>query len=315
VNVSGNTVYAECPTHDPDGLETIAIDAINGKVVHKYVLGEYGGLEIDNGLWYSNFRYGGCTSPCESYAQSVYRTDADSGEVTFTLKDWVIADDGLGYVWARPADSSTATALKIDPVTTATSQIPWTYGDLTVACGSLWGFSYHLDPIDSPKSTTITRVDPDTGVALATFTENGRVVLDSVQGPDACWAEDYFKTADANTVSPGPEPTPPDTYQFVRIGLSGVEARSKMFAGDTGFGDNIVQLDGTFWRNYPGLDTCRYANEVQRLDPATWQVVGPVWCTGGLATVFTAADHVWELDYDAGLGLAELDIPLGPLTP
>lgn len=183
--------------------------------------------------------------------------------------------------------------MKVNPANGQTSQIPWSYSQVEVACGALWGLN-----TDSTGATTIARVDPATGDVLATFTEDG-TVQDLAQTSTACWGIESVT----------------GEMRFVQIGLSGVESASPTFAVENG---GLFILDGTFWIAWQ--DTYGSWYRLQRVDPASWQRVGTVWALGfyrhsesdQLESMFVANGAVWAETDSEIMRLWKIDIPLEP---
>jgi hypothetical protein len=271
VVVSGDTIYAACDNpaattgaspNPAAGLSLIrTFNATTGKTVGTYSVpvldeGVYH-LEVDNGLWYSTGPF--CPMGCPVFTPHVRRMDLTSHKVTLDLAGWEVASDGLGYVWAQKHDQVGPALLKIDPATGNTSQIPWKYQRVEVACGALWG----LDNSKEWLSTTVARVDPATGNVLASFTDAG-YIRDLQQTADGCWAREDLKQ---------PAGSSNNSARFVKIGSSGIAAGSPAFS--VSWGDNLSILDGTFWIFTPPSDS--EWTYLQRIDPASWQRVGTVW--------------------------------------
>jgi hypothetical protein len=297
--VSGNTIYAICASNPLTAIR--AIDATTGRTIATYEITDPPGqiaaaLAVDSGLWYSTGRAGACVEgSCPTLISRVTRLDLASRQVTFSLDGYLLAGDGLGYVWASPYSTS-QTLMKIDPVTLKTSTIPWHYGAVEIACGSLWGLNLSGTWPD-PQSTTITRVDPATGSVLATFTEPG-VVSGLQQTPAGCWAVDYLGA------KAGPDGGQTHSHRYLNVGSSSIESRSPVFAGSAG-NSSLTILDGTFWINW----TEGEFNLLQRLDPASWQRVGPAWVLPEYwCSVIAAGGAIWV---QRDLTLERLDIPLG----
>jgi hypothetical protein len=296
--VSGNTIYAICASNPLTAIR--AIDATTGHTIATYQITDppdqiADALAVDFGLWYSTGRVGACVQgSCPALTRRVTRLDLASGHVTFSLDGYLLAGDGLGYVWASP-DSTSQTLMKIDPVTLKTSTIPWHYGAVEIACGSLWGLN--LSGRADPQSTTITRVDPATGNVLATFTEPGEVSR-LRQAPDGCWTVDYLGA------QAGPAGGQTYSHRYLKVGSSSIESRSPVFSGS---GSQLTILDGAFWINW----TEGESSLLQRLDPALWQRVGPAWVLPENSyPVIAAGGAIWA---QTDTYLDRLEIPLGAL--
>ena len=272
IAVSGNTIYAGCDndapvsTASPAPARSLSVlrsfDAGTGRTIATYDIPvpdeSIYDLVVDNGLWYSTGPF--CFMSCPPSTPHVYRMDPDSHKVTFKLTGWEVTADGLGAVWAERRDQAGPTLMRIDPITFRTTEIPWSAQRVEIGCGALWGFSNSSDYF----STTIARVDPNTGKVLAIYAEPGHV-YDLKQTSDGCWASEELAASAGSKGNPA---------RFVKIGPSGIEATSPVFDLLWGaFGLRI--LDGTFWVMSPFQSsewTC-----LQRLDPSSWQLVGTNW--------------------------------------
>jgi hypothetical protein len=312
--VSGTIIYSGCENNTGSGGLTVvrAFDATNGKALATYKLPTlqaategFSSIAIANGLWYSTHVAGVCFVPnCPAYTSYVRRLDLSSKQVTFDLSGWYLEGFGLGYVWAARPGFGGSTLLKIDPVTLNTSEIPWhfaddaqAYGWLHVVCGALWW----------ENADGVTKVDPATGAVLATFPH----VTGLEDTPDECWG--------VQTLSDG--------SRFVKIGESEIVASSLPFnlaKPDTysAPADQLLVRGTTFWRLSSAYGTWAY---LQRIDPATWQPVGPRWALlfpswgnnysppAPVTGIFVAGGGIWvqissEFNY-----LIRVDIPLTPL--
>jgi hypothetical protein len=158
-------------------------------------------------------------------------------------------------------------------------------------------------------------VDPANGNVLGSFTEPGTVRYLQQIGSE-CWAVTF-------TGSGGPTGFANDTssYQFIRIGPSGIDFRSPILPTDT----RAVIFDGTFWILTDGfVDPSRQAltnssplTTMQRIDPATWQPTGPIWTYTGAAPTFAAGGSLWAantpIDGNPPTAVDRLDVPLGAI--
>ena len=299
--VDGNLIYVDCGLGS-GGAETVAVDASTGKVVSKFKFdgdGYAGWLAPEGGIWFSGTAWGACVAgyscPRPAY---ISKYDKTLKRVTVTVKGWILAGHGSGYVWGVADGASTV--LRIDAASGKYTQIPWSYGDLETACGALWGVKR------APSgTTTLTRVDPDTGAALDSFTEEGSL-SGLAQHANGCWAVAAGVTADVDEVAPPSlgVPAPEDGHhRFVQIGPDGVDYRSPTFNSD------LEMLDGTFWTTYgaPYSDLM-----IQRIDPSTWSSSGPVWVVEGISPHFAAGGFVWFFN-DDGYLLVRSDISLALL--
>jgi hypothetical protein len=316
--ISNGIIYATC-ARSTGGVETVAIDAATGKITRKYNLEGnmtsagvpfgLGPLEISSGsLWLSNGPPYHCSAPCTDDPFTL-RVDATSGKTTLKIKGWRLAGEGLGYLWAASGRSGT-TILKIDPATGKTSTIPWSYGSPTVACGSLWGLK---DLSESGGATRITRVDPDSGAALATFTELGKVY-----GPfeiaGACLAYAALTRVQAAEIEPSVTPAP-GQYGYVRrlisIGADSVTDRSPLVSEEIEFTDSTVWLKSSGCLSYPD---CRYY--YRRLNLTSYQPTGELWLmpdTFFYDRFFEAGGWIWI--YDDERTLSRTAIPASEPNP
>ena len=296
-----NTIYATCGL----GLGNVsAFDATTGRKLADYIYDvrpegmTAAHLAIDNGVWFSTVPIGSaCGANCPAWTPRVRRMYMGSSRaITFTLDGWVVAGDGLGYVWAKRPNASGPTQMKIDPATTKTSQIPWAYPEVEIACGALWGAT--------ADRATVARVDPASGDVLATFAVPGG--LKSLhQTQDGCWS------VQGASYGPGHD------ERFVKIGPSGIESGSPAFT-ISDFGSLLI-VGSTFW-----IASFKYSSEpdnwvlLQRVDPSTWQRVGPVWAVplgfGDPRWAFAAGGAMWiQSSTEYGGDLLRVDVPLGPL--
>jgi hypothetical protein len=234
----------------------------------------------------------------------VFRIDLISGNVTRDLVDRSFVGVDSSYVLV--ADLS-GHVFKLDPATgDSKGQIPQPPGGADDACGSLWGID------GTGTTTTVTRLDPETGNVLASFTEPGTVGPFQQIGTE-CWAVAY-------TGQPAYPLNPDDTtvYRFIRITPSGIDFRSPTYPTGT----RAEIFDGTFWTltvgaadpSIPALTNSNLLTTMQRIDPATWQPTGTIWTYTGDAPAFAAGGSLWAAQ--AGLtspALNRLDVPLGPI--
>jgi hypothetical protein len=306
--VFDQTIYAACDPVTTDWPAIHAIDATTGKTDTIYdvndpiVTGQY--LVVDNGLWFSNSNYGACSKgQCQPLVQHVRKMDLESKKVTFNIDGWHVFGDGFGYVWAASSNA----LMKINPDTNKTSQIAWKSGTPEIACGGLWGLKSTFTADNKPIDTTIARVDPDTGVILATYTEPGSV-FGLQWGADGCWGIELVPPSgsDASPAASGPT----ESYRFVKIGQTGIEARSATFTWSIYTG-GLLMLDGTFWVQGQTESSAKY---LQRLDPVSWQRVGPIWVPEASYwdRPIAAGGAIWVQTDNQ---LQRLDIPLGAIAP
>jgi hypothetical protein len=315
--VDGNDLYMVCyGSNEPDSdshpyiarvdLATNKVKATYGTdlvMTYAYTVAVAGG-----NLWYDVTLGSACIpSNCDGFHR-LERYDLATGKRTLDLPNAELYGYAFGYVWVAylfSADTSARGELvKLDPKTGAEKgRIPFDMEQVQFACGSMWGLTTS-DWGTARTKTTVTRIDPADGRVLASFTEPGGLdKLQSVGGE--CWARVY----------PAAEsPTADYADHFVRIGQSGVEARSPSFApADQGDSEwtSVAILGGTFWlaRETAGEPSAT----LQRLDPSTWKASGPTWrCVSGgyQGDAFAGIDgSVWAFDND--FGLTRLDIPLG----
>lgn len=308
---SGTAMFANCGRED--GASDLREFNGAGQTVFSHTVTDawniVSDLEEDNGVWFSNAFDADCTHKetytCPPHAPHVRRIDMATGEITFNLDGMYLAGDGLGYLWASPTEGQmtipgSGPLTKIDPVSLRTSTIPWAYGQPEVACGGLWGLTLNVNA-GTDATTTITRVDPATGSALATFTEPG-YISDLAQTSDGCWAT-------ASGIPPWRDFETSHT-RYVKIGLSGVESRSPLFEAGLVSADEFFVLNGGFWVQSGHVG----ARTLQRLDPATWNRVGPNYLLPAFPWEFTCAGgSIWvgQLDDQNKAILQKLDIPLG----
>jgi hypothetical protein len=270
--IVGNELYVACGTND-DYPYIARVDLTTNKIVARYTTHLYSisTVVVDGGsLWYGGAAGSGCIAPCTGMYHTV-RVDLATARTALDHVDWMLRGDGLGYVWVSEIPDS-GQLIKLDPATGAErGRIPNQYGGLQFACGSMWGLA--VNETGTPDATTtITRVDPATGAALAAFTEPG-YVGELQQVGNECWA----------TVVASPS-TNQSTTHFDRIGQSGIEFRSPMIP-DQGTG---AIFQGTFWAVHPGTTTT-----VQRIDPASVQPVGGKWTYKGAAPILAAGGTLW----------------------
>ena len=278
-------IYAAC-LGEPgvNGEALVAFDAATGKKLAVYSgfpdVNPLGGfvmtgapLVIDNGIWYSLSLSAFCASPdgCPPPAK-LYRMDPQTKKVTFSLDGYRVAGDGLGYVWGVSANS----VIKIDPKTLKTTTFAWPGGDFHLVGNELW--SVKENNADTNEVITFTRVDPANGAVLGTFTEPGRV---------------YFLAGNLTTMQSTADGTWVVNGYFAKLGNSGIEARSPILEPGNGRYGSLLLINGTFW-----LSVNNDSGDVsmQRLDPNTWQPVGPQYKVGGYQGIFTVGNEVWFLD-------------------
>jgi hypothetical protein len=163
-------------------------------------------------------------------------------------------------------------AMRIDPVTAARTVIAWPYRNLNIACGSLWGFD----------SAGLHRVDPMTGALLSTIPDSSGID-ELVEVDGRCWGM--------------------SNSRIVRIGTSAVEFRGPVVAAD-----RIEGFGGTLW----GVKGSGYWTKLQRIDPATGQLVGQTWAIPSAMSIWEAGGYVW-FDRVDNLMVCRLDVPLEPL--
>jgi len=258
-------------------------------------------------LWIDGTLGSACVDPCTGFNQIV-RINLATGKTALILSDWWLHGLGLGYIWATDKSG----LAKLDPATGAVKgRIPFEYETLQVACGSLWGLTIN-DPEMADASTTIARVDPANGRVLATFTEPG--LVDELQQVGAeCWASAYTGVITVDD-------SQPDSNHFDRIGLSAIEFRSPVIPSSQGY---AALFAGTFWildtdtqtDNAQGSAVPATLTTMQRIDPATWQSVGPTWTYTGDTPEFAAGGALWagHTDNANNTELERLNVPLGPI--
>jgi hypothetical protein len=304
--VHGDRIYLACGA-DWD-VRLAAVNASTGNIARWYKLSEqdFAGQPFiyDGGFWYSNSSIGAmCVGRCPITDPWLARADPNTGTQTFRIDGWHLFGDGLDYVWAAPAVSAyAATLLKIDPVTMATSTIPWTYGDPHVACGSLWGFAWS----ESKGTTTITRVDPASGAPLASYVEKGHLYEPhAVSG--GCWAEAQLTAAQAGRKQPGSIMNSDDMLsRFVKLGSAGVDARTSLYWEEVFFAGESM------WLERRGGDP-DYVTYVQRIDPETLKAIGTLWMLSEWPdSLMGIGGVIWTSDYT---GIARTNIPTGEPVP
>jgi hypothetical protein len=325
--VSGGVIYLSCETGLalPDDLTEIrAFNATTGKLVGTYRYstgGVISELAVDQGIWVSSAAVPeACPDTgCPPFNPTVYKMDPASRKVTFTLPGWWLVGDGGGYIWAE--SYALHVLMRIDPATNQTSQIPWPYARTEFSCGMVWGLDATTD--SGQAATKLARVDPASGDASQTYTVPGDIVSLHQDG-EGCWGVTMVPETVASA-SPAPSPTGGQrgTYRYFRIDASGVHYPGLAYPTDAN-GGHLVLLDTTAWMSWAGgYDSW---TSLQRLDPATGQLVGPTWalqtdpdvqeCGGGydMADVFEAGGSLWlPAGVDCLDDVWRLDIPLDPL--
>ena len=310
--VSGGDMFIECALSDSGRQIVARVNLTTNQLVQTYAtyMGngtEHGFAVAGRALWIQIDNGSGCSSPCTGYFH-VFRIDLVSGNVTRDLVDRSFVGVDSSYVLV--ADLS-GHVFKLDPATgDSKGQIPEPLDTADDACGSLWGIVWGID--GTGTATTVTRLDPETGNVLASFTEPGTVGPFQQIGNE-CWAVAY-------TGQPAYPLNPDDTtvYRFIRITPSGIDFRSPTYPTGT----RAEIFDGTFWTltvgavdpNMPALTNSNLLTTMQRIDPATWQPTGTIWTYTGDAPAFAAGGSLWAAQ--AGLtspALNRLDVPLGPI--
>jgi hypothetical protein len=291
--VGEGRLYIRCGV-DPTGTGTslsyiLGVDAASGRVVFKQYDAKAGYLyhlaAVDHGLWISSYDM----RPASLWeSRDVERWDEATGERYFHMDNWVVAADGLGYIWAThyPELSGDGSVLKIDPATANWTELPFPYRDLFVGCGSLWGVG--------GTDGTSARLDPDTGAPIQTIAniaaQDGIVEIEG-----RCWTYDSGHLFEIGT-DPIDDGWPP------------------LSETPNDQGPHVLRLGSTLWwlQNWGrgGYST------MQRIDPARGERVGEVWAIDSSYTwnLFEAGGHLWSTqDDDSGGGLIRYDLPLDPL--
>ncbi len=305
--------YVSCASSDGRQRWIAAIDLATGRVAATYPYPtDYGRVAVDQGLWVSPDLGSACTNPCNE-PTTVERIDLTTKAVTTRFPDRFLVGAGLGFIWIAHQDPAGAPYTvdpavgleKIDPLSgQLVGHIPWSSGSPAIGCDVLYRIDASYPSLahpDAKDTTTISRVDPASGVATTFGTEAGGSIYGiSIWPADgSCWV------ALTDDTLPGASRT-----HFVELGSSGITARSPQSAGDVG-----LVLDGTFWLwQFPPVQTPPdgwLGPSMQRLDPATGSTSGPVWLLPASAVPpIGFGGHVWQVDGDRLL--RQLDIPLTP---
>lgn len=300
--------YVSCASSDGSSRWVAAIDLATGHVAATYPYpADYGRVAIDQGLWVSPDLGSACTNPCNE-PTTVERIDLSTKAVTARFPDRFLVGSGLGYIWIAHQDPAGAPYAvdpaigleKIDPVSgKLVGHIPWASGVPAVGCDVLYRFAATYPSLAHPNTkntTTISRVDPASGVATTLGTEPGNSAYGvSIWPADgSCWV------AVTDDSQPGASRT-----EFVELGPPGIMSRSPQLAGNVG-----LVLDGTFWL-FQSAPSGSQGPSMQRLDPATWRPSGPVWLLPTFAVPpIGFGGPVWQ--EDGNRLLRQLDIPLAP---
>ena len=305
--------YVSCLSSDGTQHWIAAVDLASGRVATTYPYpADYGRVAIDQGLWVSPDLGTACTNPCNE-PTTVERIDLASKAVTARFPDRFLVGAGLGFIWIAHQDPAGAPYAvdpavgleKIEPLSgQLVGRIPWTSGSPAIGCDVLYRFDESYPSLahpDAKNTTTISRVDPASGVATTFGTEPGGSTYGiSIWPADgSCWV------ALTDDTLPGASRT-----HFVELGPSGITARSPQLAGNVG-----LVLDGTFWLyQYPPVQPPAggwLGPSMQRLDPATWRTSGPDWLLPTFAVPpIGFGGLVWQ--EDGNRLLRQLDIPLAP---
>jgi hypothetical protein len=321
--ISGDDMYMLC--YDANSLPYIArMNLTTNKVTATYAFDPiftyaYTVVVEDGYLWYDGSLGSAClVDQCDGFHRTE-QINIATGKRTLDLPNWALWGAGFGYIWASETTDLVpkGEVAKLDPATgEVKGRIPFKYDTMQVACGSLWGRTIDDPGSSGTASTTIARLDPTDGHVLATFTEPGRVNGLQQIGSE-CWASAYTGPS-SDTSAPGPN-------HFVRIGQSGIEFRSFTVPASQG---SVRIFDGTFWivgsasrvEWIQGEATTFTSATMQRIDPATWQPVGPTWTypvNGGepLVSLEAAGGSIWVTSLSGSTTSERLDIPLGPIEP
>ena len=334
--VSGNDLFVVCDAAaaggnvalDDTGPYVARVDLTTDKVTATYryrtPITYIEAIEVAGGnLWFDGiFGGSGCAysrpGDCDGW-QRTERFDLATGKNVQEIRNASLVGSAFGYVWVKEngyGDASLAHRLrKLDPATgRQIGTIPFSMDGAWFACGSLYGTTVSNSSA-AAESTALARIDPASGKILARFSVPGEIgSLGSAGG--ACWA----------SAAPGSEDPDASGFadRFLRIGKAGVEFESPRFeagvvrdsampgtSGNDVWEGSVSVFGGAFWLVRDDLGSNA---SLQRIDPATWRVSGPVWVwsappdQGGPFAI--AGDAVWS--YDQKGGIVRLDIPLRP---
>jgi hypothetical protein len=316
--ISGNDLYVVCYGASSNAPYIARVD-LTTNAVSAYETTYQGAnftyvnhIAVDGGaLWYDGTLGSACIAPCRGFLYTV-RVDLASGKSTLALADTGLRGDGFGYIWTSITSGQLS---KLDPATgTVAGTIPFKYDTLQLACGSMWGF---VTPTFTHQSTTVSRIDPASGVVLASFEEQG-FVGELQQIGSECWAPAYNGELPGLAAWSSQSPAP---NHFDRIDQSSISFRTPGIPAFTipsvpGQGSATL-FDGTFWLT--GTDVTQPDHPLatmQRIDPATWKTAGPIWTYPSLSPAFAAGGNLWaneQVPSEVAPPLIRLDVSLDPL--
>ncbi len=303
----GNTILAACAPWRDERVRTIALDATTGKIQRQIGLDAYA-IAAAGAIW-------------QTVPGGIRRIDLATGQTTNLPVAGSPLTFGLGYIWVDQGK----TLARIDPITMASTTIPWGYpGRPVIACGFLWDLALP-EYLDQDGPSTLTRVDLNTGESLAAYKSEG-ILVGPHQVEGSCLAIERLTAKMANRPDLMPILWQDGAYvdRLVSIDAGGTPERGPSFDDDLLFAGNTLWLRRLVcYDNSPYAD-CGLVNYFTRLNPATHSPVGPSWA-------FPQRDYWFDLDPDwydsafvetggaiwvaAGDWLYRMDLPAGPLIP
>ena len=226
----------------------------------------------------------------------VKRIDPDTGAITLRLKGYELVGEAKGYLWAFAPKDSPLKLAKIDPRTgkivghvAAVKGAVKGYAQLSVDCDAIWEWG-----VDT-KSTLFEATVAEIGL-------DGRVL----------WSDQTFRAYDTYVANLGGGCWVSTSDQMVRIGQSCADGHLQMLP------NGVFPIGQTLWtwidNDFDASGTQHW--DMQRVDPKTWQRVGPVWRLTYGGPSYTGDGQLWvqgsgPAGQDENIEL--LDVPMDPM--